>query len=124
MDPNAVATEFTKYYYGLFDTDRKQLQPLYRDFSMLTFEGASILGTAGILEKLVSLPFERVQHKIDTLDVQPSNPQVPNALLVFVTGQLLVDQEANPLKFTQTFQLIPEGNSFFIYNDIFRLNYG
>lgn len=70
MDPSAVATQFTQYYYSTFDTDRSKLAPLYvrlsnednaipvdltslqRPRSMLTFERDQILGTNAIVEKL------------------------------------------------------------------------
>ncbi|KAJ1944912.1 Nuclear transport factor 2, partial [Kickxella alabastrina] len=63
----------------------------------------------------------KVQHKITTVDAQQSLPGV-NAILILVTGQLLVDEETNPQQFSQTFQLV-ENEGFFIYNDVFRLNY-
>jgi len=90
---------------------------------MLTFEGTPIQGSAAILEKLTSLPFQKVEHKITTLDAQPSNPASPS-LIVNVTGLLVVDGGENPLQFSQVFHLIPENNSYYVLNDIFRLNYG
>jgi hypothetical protein len=35
-----------------------------------------------------------------------------------------VDEEQNPQQFSQAFQLIQDGNSYFVFNDVFRLNYG
>ncbi|EIW60844.1 nuclear transport factor 2 [Trametes versicolor FP-101664 SS1] len=122
-DINAVAKQFTDFYFTTFDTNRGGLQSLYRDVSMLTWEGTPILGAAAISEKLVSLPFEKVQHKITTLDAQPSSPGVAS-MIVSVTGLLMVDDSPNPLQFSQVFQLIPDGGSYYVYNDIFRLNYG
>ncbi|KAI0655517.1 nuclear transport factor 2 [Cubamyces menziesii] len=122
-DINAVAKQFTDFYYTTFDTSRAGLQSLYRDNSMLTWEGTPILGAANIAEKLTSLPFEKVQHKITTLDAQPSSPSVAS-MIVSVTGLLVVDDSTNPLQFSQVFQLIPDGGSYYVYNDIFRLNYG
>ncbi|CAG8554967.1 9165_t:CDS:2 [Acaulospora colombiana] len=68
-----------------------------------------------------SLPFQRVAHRIASTDAQPS---ISNGIFVVVTGELLVDEEQNPQRFTQAFQLIPEGNTYWVLNDIFRLNYG
>ncbi|KAJ7084280.1 hypothetical protein B0H15DRAFT_848496 [Mycena belliarum] len=121
-DIDAVAGQFVDYYYRSFDADRNSLAALYRDSSMLTFEGAQVLGTAAIVEKLVSLPFQKVQHKVTTKDAQPSSPSVAS-LLVSVTGLLVVDDSPNPLQFSQTFHLIPDGGSYYVFNDIFRLNY-
>ncbi len=70
--------------------------------------------------------------------MQPANPQ-GGSILIFVTGQLLVrlnalvflsdimlqvDEEQNAQFFSQTFQLFPDGaGNWFVFNDIFRLNY-
>ncbi|KIJ69654.1 hypothetical protein HYDPIDRAFT_106304 [Hydnomerulius pinastri MD-312] len=122
-DLTSVAKQFTDYYYTQFDIDRSQLAPLYRDKSMLTFEGEQFQGTGAIIEKLRGLSFGTVQHKVTTLDVQPSSP-TQTSLLVSVTGLLLVDDNVNPLNYSQVFQLIAEDGTYYVYNDIFRLNLG
>ncbi|KAL2222818.1 putative nuclear transport factor NTF-2 [Thermoascus aurantiacus ATCC 26904] len=121
-DFRAVAEQFVNFYYQTFDSNRSNLAGLYRDQSMLTFENSAHQGTANILEKLTSLPFQKVVHKVSTLDAQPSNEA--GGILVMVTGALLVDEEQNPQGYTQTFQLLPDGQgSYFVLNDIFRLVY-
>ncbi|KAG6867403.1 Nuclear transport factor 2 [Termitomyces sp. T159_Od127] len=122
-DINNIAKQFTDFYYSTFDSDRSSLGALYRPESMLTWEGTPIAGSNAIAEKLTSLPFSKVQHKVTTLDAQPSSPTVAS-LIVSVTGLLVVDDSTNPLQFSQIFQLIPDGSSYYVYNDIFRLNYG
>ncbi len=79
-----------------------------RDNSMLTFEGTQHLGVNGITEKLTvrhghqpeekniwalakstlqNLPFQKVTHKFNPPDAQPT----PNGgIIILVTGQLLV----------------------------------
>ena len=94
---------------------------LYRDHSMLTFETSQVQGAKDIAEKLVSLPFQKVAHRISTLDAQPGSPA--GDILVMVTGELLIDEEQNAQRYSQVFHLIPEGNSYYVFNDIFRLNY-
>lgn len=54
----------------------------------MTFETNQVAGTANILEKLVGLPFQKVVHKLSTLDAQPAGES--GQILVHVTGQLLV----------------------------------
>lgn len=121
-DFNSIAQQFTQFYYNTFDQDRKNLAALYRDNSMLTFETSAIQGVAGITEKLTSLPFEKVAHKVSTLDAQPSNES--GGIMVMVTGALLVDEEQRPMNYTQVFQLLPDGGgSYFVFNDLFRLIY-
>ena len=68
-----MAQNFTQFYYNQFDTDRSQLGNLYRNESMLTFETSQLQGAKDIVEKLVSLPFQKVQHRITTLDAQPAS---------------------------------------------------
>lgn len=122
MDFNTLASEFTNFYYKQFDQDRSQLGNLYRNESMLTFETSELQGVQSILEKLTSLPFSRVEHKVITINAQPASPN--GDVLVLVTGQLLLDEERNPQNFSQVFHLMPDGGSYYVLNDIFRLNYG
>ncbi|PYH76583.1 putative nuclear transport factor NTF-2 [Aspergillus uvarum CBS 121591] len=116
-----IAQQFVQFYYQTFDADRSSLAGLYRDHSMLTFETSSIQGVSSIVEKLTSLPFQKVVHKVNTLDAQPSSQD--GSILVMVTGALLVDEEQNPMNYTQSFNLIPENGSYYVQNDIFRLIY-
>jgi len=70
------------------------------------------------MQKLTSLPFQACQHRVSSLDAQPS---MSGGILVFVTGQLLPEGETNPLKFSQTFHLVPVGGSFMVSNGEFIL---
>jgi len=90
---------------------------------MLTFEGNKVQGAQNITNRLTSLPFSQVKHKIDTIDPQPSPG---NGVLVFVSGQLLTEGESHPQRFSQVFNLqpIPGTNGFYVLNDMFRLIYG
>ncbi|XBW38519.1 hypothetical protein QEN19_004108 [Hanseniaspora menglaensis] len=122
VDFSTLAQQFTEFYYNQFDQDRSQLGNLYRNESMLTFETSQVQGVAAIVEKLTALPFQKVKHRISTLDAQPCSPQ--GDVLVMITGDLLIDDETNPQRFSQVFHLIPDGQSYYVFNDIFRLNYG
>ena len=45
--------------------------------------------------------------------------------MALVCGNMLIDAEQQPQKFSQCFQLLPTGTgSYYIFNDIFRLNVG
>ncbi|KAL0087369.1 nuclear transport factor 2 [Phycomyces blakesleeanus] len=118
---DTIAKQFLDFYYTTFDSNRQLLAPIYRDHSMLTFEGNQVAGTAAIINKLANLPFQRVHHKISTVDAQPGSPMRPT-IIVTVTGLLYFDNESNPQLFTQTFQLVPENGSYYVINDIFRIN--
>jgi hypothetical protein len=121
-DFEAVAKQFIEFYYNTFDADRKGLQALYREQSMLTFESASVLGAGPITEKLTSLPFEKVKHEVQTLDAQPTMND--GGVIILVTGKLLVDEEQRPMSYTQSFQLSRDASGqYFVFNDIFKLVY-
>mmetsp|Transcript_12348 Transcript_12348/g.32761 ORF Transcript_12348/g.32761 Transcript_12348/m.32761 type:complete len:127 (-) Transcript_12348:245-625(-) len=118
-----VGEQFCQHYYQTFDTNRAALGPLYGDNSCLSFEGEQLQGAAAIVQKIASLPFQKVQHQVVKCDCQPSPTN--NGILIFITGNLIVDDNQNPLKFAQVFQLVqgPTGN-YYCQNDMFRLNIG
>lgn len=56
-------------------------------------------------------------HHILTQDFQPGG----NTLLIFVTGQFVVDEDVDkPFFFSQVFQLVSSGSSYYVQHDIFR----
>ncbi|WVZ68556.1 hypothetical protein U9M48_017484 [Paspalum notatum var. saurae] len=123
-DCDAVARAFVEYYYRTFDADRAALAALYGRTSVLSFEGHAVAGAEEIARKLAQLPFQQCRHSVCTVDCQPS-PAFPGSILVFVSGNLQLAGEEHQLRFSQMFQLVPsERGSFFVQNDIFRLNYG
>ncbi|KAJ6833461.1 nuclear transport factor 2-like [Iris pallida] len=122
MDAEAVAKAFVAHYYQTFDTNRAGLANLYQENSMLTFEGEKIQGPQAIGAKLTGLPFQQCHHNVSTVDCQPSGPA--GGVLVFVSGSLQLAGEQHQLKFSQMFHLMPTPQgSFYVLNDIFRLNY-
>ncbi|XP_026385477.1 nuclear transport factor 2A isoform X1 [Papaver somniferum] len=121
MDPEAVSKAFVEHYYTTFDANRGSLGSLYQEGSMLTFEGQQIQGSQNIVAKLNSLPFQQCKHTITTVDCQPSGPA--GGMLVFVSGSLQLAGEQHALKFSQMFHLMPAQNTYYVLNDIFRLNY-
>lgn len=75
-DLEAVARQFVESYYQTFHSNRAGLTAFYLDTSMLTFESEASLGVSSIIEKLVTgLPFQKVQHRVVTIDAQPSPQQ-------------------------------------------------
>ncbi|XP_054779268.1 nuclear transport factor 2B-like [Prosopis cineraria] len=118
-----VGRAFVDHYYHLFDNDRASLSSLYRDTSLMTFEGQRICGVSEISSKLTQLPFDQCRHVISTIDSQPSAP-AGGGVVVFVSGSLQLAGEEHHLRFSQMFHLIPAAECFYVQNDIFRLNYG
>ncbi|CAK8567766.1 unnamed protein product [Lathyrus sativus] len=122
MDPYTLAKAFVEHYYTTFDSKRAGLATLYKEGSMLTFKGQKIQGSPNIVAKLTSLPFQQCHHTITTVDCQPST--VNDGMLVFVSGNLKLGGEQHALNFSQMFHLIPKPQgSYYLHNDIFRLNY-
>ena len=122
MDPDALSRNFVQHYYSTFDTNRQALVTLYDEGSMLTFEGEKVQGGQAISDKLNALCFQQCLHLVSTVDCQPSGPV--GGMVVFVSGNLKLPDEEHLLKFSQMFHLLPTPQgSFFVFNDIFRLNY-
>jgi len=118
-----VAREFATWYYKTLDgDDRSGLAVVYRGHSMMTFETNEVQGLDAIKEKLVSLPFLKLCHQISTLDAHPTGES--GSIIVLITGQLLIDDGEHPQKYSQCFHLIPDGGTYYVLNDIFRLIYG
>jgi hypothetical protein len=120
-DFNAVGGQFVNFYYNVFQTNRAGLSELFNEHSMLSFEGEHFKGVANIVQKFQSLGMNTIAHQILTQDIQPSSS--PGGIIVFVTGQLKMDEDA-PLRFTQVFHLLPQNNGYYVHNTIFRLNLG
>eukprot|EP01083_Nonionella_stella_P183779 665000_1 len=121
LDIQAIGSGFVNTYYDLFGNDRSKLEIYYRDPSCLSYEGQGYQGTKKIMNKLRNLPIKSIQHNSKTIDVQPSGC---GGLMIFVTGDLTLDNIKNPVKFSQSFHIVPINAStskFWIHNDIFRL---
>mmetsp|Transcript_30138 Transcript_30138/g.36837 ORF Transcript_30138/g.36837 Transcript_30138/m.36837 type:complete len:122 (-) Transcript_30138:274-639(-) len=120
MSAEEVAKAFAQHFYNTFDTAPDSLAGLYQPSSMLTFEGTQHMGAEAIITKIKSVG--SVKHTVKSMDVQPSAS--PNAIIVFVTGSIQIGGD-NPLHFCEMFQLISNGpGSYYVGNDVFRLNYG
>jgi len=121
-DKSDVGDAFTKHYYTTFDTARVNLQTLYQDTSLLSFEDDQFMGMSSIMTKLTTLQFQQVQHAAATCDCHPFQ----SGILIQVVGDLAVDGETTkPLKYVQSFVLMPTAaGSWFICHDVFRLNIG
>lgn len=66
-----IAKQFCEFYYQQFDADRKQLGPLYRDQSMLTYESSSVQGVSAIVEKLSVRPPRYLTYEPSVLGRPP-----------------------------------------------------
>lgn len=63
------------------------------------------MGKAGIHNKLTEgVSFKASRHRIQTLDAQPAPA---NGIVVFVGGEVKVDDEEKAIRFSQVFLLMP-----------------
>uniref|UniRef100_A0A3B4A5D3 Nuclear transport factor 2 n=1 Tax=Periophthalmus magnuspinnatus TaxID=409849 RepID=A0A3B4A5D3_9GOBI len=111
-----VGSQFVRYYYNLFDTDRQQLQNLYTPESLLYWHGEVCRGSTQISSGITNLPFNKIVHVITTDDHQLT-PQ--NYILSMVIGQLQMDSN-RPVNFHETFLLKKESQSWMLINQAFR----
>ncbi len=119
-----VGQAFIKFYYTQFDTDRSKLSGIYKDSSKVSYEGEMVVGTGNIITKLSNLKFKKVQHAIKTIDCQDSGC---GGIIIFVTGDMKIDEGQNGIKFSQAFHIMPTDQTkknYWVHNDVFRLNYG
>mmetsp|Transcript_14939 Transcript_14939/g.48972 ORF Transcript_14939/g.48972 Transcript_14939/m.48972 type:complete len:124 (-) Transcript_14939:73-444(-) len=119
---DAVAKAFVEHYYNTFDTNRAGLPALYQETSMMTFEGREFGGQAAIAQKFSEITWQS-KHYVNACHAQPTPC---SGVLVMVSGNIVLEGEEHPLKFSQSFHLMPlaGGAQWFVANDIFQLNYG
>ncbi|XP_044771881.1 nuclear transport factor 2-like [Neomonachus schauinslandi] len=112
-----IGSSFIQHYYQLFDNDRTQLGAIYIDASCLTWEGQQFQGKTAIVEKLSSLPIQKIQHSITAQDHQPT----PDSCIIsMAVGQLKVDEDPI-MGFHQMFLLKNINDAWVCTNDMFRL---
>lgn len=110
-----MARLFVNQFYATFDGNRNALMNMYRDVSTVGFEGDTVRGGAAFVQKLAGMGLPpTLAHRVVTVDAQPSVVG-GNAVLVFVTGEYAGNQ------FGEVFQLVPDGQSIYVHNDIFRV---
>ena len=110
LDASKAGEAFAGAYYRAFDGARASLLAQYREASQLTFEDQAAAGLAQIADRLQKMPAGKTTP--ETLDVVPVGT---TSLLLLVTGNLVIAGEANPLKFVQAFNLMPEAGTGALY---------
>merc|ERR1712013_566370 len=120
LDIDGIGRAFVgAYFEAMSAKDRSKMAAYYRDMSCLSYEGQGFQGVKAIINKLRALPIESIAYDIKTLDVQPSGC---GGLMLFVTGDVMLNAIPNPVKFAQSLHIVPEEASqdrFWIHNDIF-----
>uniref|UniRef100_A0A2K5KIM3 Nuclear transport factor 2 n=1 Tax=Cercocebus atys TaxID=9531 RepID=A0A2K5KIM3_CERAT len=105
-----IGSSFIQHCYQLFDKDRTQLGAIYIDASCLTSEGQQFHGKAATVEKLSSLPFQKIQYSLTAWDYQP----MPHSCII----SMVVDPI---MGFHHMFLLKNTNDAWVCTNDAFRL---
>ncbi|XP_056168624.1 nuclear transport factor 2B-like [Syzygium oleosum] len=113
----AAAKRFLENYYRTFDANGADLASLYREESVMIFEGRKLQGKEAILAELTSL--QQCRHQILTIGCQPT-PLGSSDLLATVSGNIWLDGKQDARLFAQMFMLVPtpEG-SFYVSRSTF-----
>merc|ERR1711976_221005 len=114
---------FCNEYYNTLSSNRANLINMYKDCSIMTYEGDKYQGLQNIQKKLSELTFNTIQFQKESLHWQ--NSPIDGGVLIFITGKLVMDGDANNIMdFSQVFQVCPNGQGgFYIHNDICSLVY-
>lgn len=131
QDPSGMGKGFVEQYYKVYAAGRAGLAGLYRPHSVLVVEGQRYEGRDAIMQKLtmtenrvekdkvVDKPMASGQHKMGTLDAV----QLPDCVVVLVTGMMLLHGETNAIAFAQAFQLMRDASGPYVSNEVFMFNY-
>ena len=106
-----IGKAFTDHYYNTFDgpggngSTRANLQGLYQDSSMCTWDGKQMMGMVAIMTELTSFqtrtapPIGTLQHKVIKCDCQPIT--TGSGILVQIIGDMCVNGDGvNLIKFS------------------------
>ncbi|KAI6692145.1 hypothetical protein NL676_019855 [Syzygium grande] len=104
QDLIAAAKRFLENYYRTFDANRADLANLYRDESVMIFDGRKLQGKEAILAELTSL--QQCRHQLHTVHCQPTVVGSGD-LLATITGYMWPDGKQDARPFSQMFILIP-----------------
>jgi len=120
MSAEDIAKQFLQVYYGNYKSPQRgnSLANLYGADSQMTFEGDLRQGKEEIQEKLNSLRFVNIEHKITTMDHQLIDDET---LLIMVVGMLKTDEDP-PHAFSHNFVLKAAGPAnFYVKGEMFRM---
>lgn len=120
-----IGEAFAKAYYETFDSNRQNTVNFYHNEALMTYQNAKVMGKNNILQKLASLGFSAIKHKIVYQDFQPDPRTVKTnnmEIYIVISGVLLIKEEKQQFSFTDFFHLVPDGkSSYYIMNHIFQL---
>ncbi|CUT98954.1 nuclear transport factor 2 [Echinococcus multilocularis] len=113
-DFDTLGEVFVKTYYEQLQLNRNNV-----DMALMTYEGTKIQGKQAIAKHFQGLCWTTIAVNVSTCDCQP----VDNGYLVFVNGQLKVDNGEQALPFSEFFLLKKVGDRVVILHSMFRLHF-
>ncbi|CAL5084880.1 unnamed protein product [Urochloa decumbens] len=118
--PTVVAGAFVKQYYQTLCSSRQDAYKFYNDSSILGRSDpngniTSVTTINDIKKQLLFMDFTDCLIELETVDLQPSHV---DGVLILVAGYFTIDGLKQ--KFTQSFFLAPQGNGYFVLNDMLR----
>ncbi|XP_030463200.2 nuclear transport factor 2B-like [Syzygium oleosum] len=113
----AEGQRFLENYYRTFDANRADMANLYREESVMIFDGRKLQGKEAILAELTSL--QQCRHQILTIGCQPTFLGSSD-LVGMVSGNIWLDGKQYARLFNEAFMLLPtpEG-SFYVSRGTF-----
>lgn len=119
-DYKKISEGFCKEYYSTYDNNFVQLGSFFKPESKITFLEEEMIGFGNLLQQVQhNYNIHNFHHKIQSIDSQPVGSMT---ILVTITGEIIVNNNASGNKFTETLILQQDqSNSFYVYHSIMRL---
>ena len=119
-----LAEQFIQWYYDRSNNSREELESVYTDDTLVTFQDIQIYGKnprgqLSIMERLLSEGLQQMTKQVTNFTAQPS---ISGTVLICAQGSMkMTIDEAESLSFIENFLIgrDPSTDSFYIINQVF-----
>lgn len=114
-----VGKGFVGQYYPLYGANRASVAGVYRENSLMTYQGRQLQGVTNIMTFFAeNVTFNAANFQAEDVDCHPTQG---NGVLVVVNGLVAVEGETRPIRFNDTFILATDAaGAWYVSNQIFR----
>ena len=112
-----TADNIGRQFLQAFFAQNADISNFYGNDSILNFESEVFIGRDDIIGKLKGLQVTTIPNNYS---VQPSN----NGILIFCSGNFVIEGQQNPMPFARCIFLVNSGGSYYIKNDIYKITFG
>ena len=112
-----TADNIGRQFLQAFFAQNADISNFYGNDSILSFESEVFIGRDDIIGKLKGMQVTTVPNNYS---VQPSN----NGILIFCSGNFVIEGQSNPMPFARCIFLVNSGGSYYIKNDIYKITFG